>query len=199
VCGQVVDVNMMQSEGGAAGALHGAVAAGSLASTFTASQGLLLMIPNMYLLAGELMPTVFHVSARTISKHALSIFNDHSDVMACRQTGFAMVSSGSVQEVMDLGLVSHLSTLKSRIPFLHFFDGYRTSAEMSKIDVSGFIFPNPVFNIAVGKSLLGINESVSFYCYGKFLYRPQGLGLHFCHLRNPDHFDLTQTCYSIYS
>ena len=151
MCGQVVDVNMMQSEGGAAGALHGAVAAGSLASTFTASQGLLLMIPNMYLLAGELMPTVFHVSARTISKHALSIFNDHSDVMACRQTGFAMVSSGSVQEVMDLGLVSHLSTLKSRIPFLHFFDGYRTSAEMSKIDVSGFIFPTPVFNIAVGK------------------------------------------------
>jgi len=109
----------MQSEGGAAGALHGAVAAGSLASTFTASQGLLLMIPNMYLLAGELMPTVFHVSARTVSKHALSIFN--------------------VQEVLDLGLVSHLSTLKSRIPFLHFFDGYRTSAEMSKIDVSGFV------------------------------------------------------------
>jgi len=132
---------MMQSEGGAAGALHGAVAAGSLASTFTASQGLLLMIPNMYLLAGELMPTVFHVSARTISKHALSIFNDHSDVMACRQTGFAMVSSGSVQEVMDLGLLSHLSTVKSRIPFLHFFDGYRTSAEMSKIDVSGFSLP----------------------------------------------------------
>jgi len=127
---------MMQSEGGAAGALHGAVAAGSLTSTFTASQGLLLMIPNMYLLAGELMPTVFHVSARTVSKHALSIFNDHSDVMACRQTGFAMVSSGSVQEVLDLGLMSHLASLKSRIPFLHFFDGYRTSAEMSKVDVS---------------------------------------------------------------
>ena len=131
--GSVVDVNMMQSEGGAAGALHGAAAAGALSSTFTASQGLLLMIPNMYLLAGELMPTVFHVSARTVSKHALSIFNDHSDVMATRQTGFAMLSSGSVQEVMDLGVVAHMSSLKSRLPFLHFFDGYRTSAEMSKI------------------------------------------------------------------
>lgn len=135
ILGQVVDINMMQSEAGAAGALHGAVAAGTLASTFTASQGLLLMIPNMYLLAGELMPTVFHVSARTLSKHALSIFNDHSDVMACRQTGFAMMASSSVQEVMDLGLASHIATLKSRIPFLHFFDGYRTSAEMSKIQV----------------------------------------------------------------
>jgi len=135
ILGQTVDINMMQSEAGAAGALHGATAAGSLASTFTASQGLLLMIPNMYLLAGELMPAVFHVSARTVSKHALSIFNDHSDVMACRQTGFAMMASGSVQEVMDLGVASHISTLKSRIPFLHFFDGYRTSAEMSKIEV----------------------------------------------------------------
>ena len=133
VLGQCVDVNMMQSEGGAAGALHGAAAAGTLSSTFTASQGLLLMIPNMYLLAGELMPTVLHVSARTISKHALSIFNDHSDVMACRQTGFAFLSSCTVQEVMDLALVSHIATLKSRIPFLHFFDGYRTSAEVSKI------------------------------------------------------------------
>jgi homodimeric pyruvate:ferredoxin (flavodoxin) oxidoreductase len=133
ILGQIVDVNMMQSEGGAAGALHGAAAAGSLTSTFTASQGLLLMIPNMYLLAGELMPTVFHVSARTVSKHALSIFNDHSDVMATRQTGFAMMASSSVQEVMDLGIASHVSSLKSRLPFLHFFDGYRTSAEMSKI------------------------------------------------------------------
>lgn len=135
ILGQVVDVNMMQSEGGAAGALHGAAAAGSLTSTFTASQGLLLMIPNMYLLAGELMPTVFHVSARTVSKHALSIFNDHSDVMATRQTGFAMLCSSSVQEVMDLGMASHVASLKSRLPFLHFFDGYRTSAEMSKIKV----------------------------------------------------------------
>lgn len=135
ILGQVVDINMMQSEAGAAGALHGAAAAGTLTSTFTASQGLLLMIPNMYLLAGELVPTVFHVSARTVSKHALSIFNDHSDVMACRQTGFAMLASSSVQEVMDLGMASHVSSLKSRIPFMHFFDGYRTSAEMSKIEV----------------------------------------------------------------
>ena len=124
---------MMQSEGGAAGALHGAAAAGSVTSTFTASQGLLLMIPNMYLLAGELTPTVIHVSARTVSKHALSIFNDHSDVMATRQTGFAMLCSSTVQEVMDLGLASHVATLKSRLPFMHFFDGYRTSAEMNKI------------------------------------------------------------------
>lgn len=135
ILGQVVDVNMMQSEAGAAGALHGAAAAGSLTSTFTASQGLLLMIPNMYLLAGELVPTVFHVSARTVSKHALSIFNDHSDVMATRQTGFAMMCSSSVQEVMDLALASHVSSLKTRLPFMHFFDGYRTSAEMSKIKI----------------------------------------------------------------
>ena len=135
ILGQVVDVNMMQSEAGAAGALHGAAAAGTLTSTFTASQGLLLMIPNMYLLAGELMPTVFHVSARTVSKHALSIFNDHSDVMATRHTGFSMLCSSSVQEVMDMALVSHVSALKSRLPFMHFFDGYRTSAEMSKIRV----------------------------------------------------------------
>ncbi len=135
VQGQIVDVNMMQSEAGAAGALHGAAAAGAMSSTFTASQGLLLMIPNMYLLAGELMPTVFHVSARTVSKHALSIFNDHSDVMATRQTGFAMLCSSSVQEVMDLALASHIATIKGRIPFMHFFDGYRTSAEASKIRV----------------------------------------------------------------
>ena len=147
ILGQVVDVNMMQSEAGAAGALHGAAAAGSLTSTFTASQGLLLMIPNMYLLAGELMPTVLHVSARTVSKHALSIFNDHSDVMACRQTGFAMLCSSSVQEVMDMGLASHVAALKTRLPFMHFFDGYRTSAEMSKIAVIPYediakIFPH---------------------------------------------------------
>ena len=146
VLGSVVDVNMMQSEAGAAGALHGAAAAGALSSTFTASQGLLLMIPNMYLLAGELMPTVFHVSARTVSKHALSIFNDHSDVMATRQTGFAMLCSGSVQEVLDMGIASHIASLKSRIPFMHFFDGYRTSAEMSKIKLMSYndiaqIFP----------------------------------------------------------
>jgi len=130
-----VSVTVMQSEAGAAGAVHGSLMAGGLSSTFTASQGLLLMIPNMYLIAGELMPTVFHVSARTVAKHALSIFNDHSDVMACRQTGFAMLCSNSVQESMDLSLVSHLATLKSRIPFMHFFDGYRVSAQINKINV----------------------------------------------------------------
>eukprot|EP01059_Diplonema_ambulator_P020307 TRINITY_DN3404_c0_g1_i1.p1 TRINITY_DN3404_c0_g1~~TRINITY_DN3404_c0_g1_i1.p1 ORF type:complete len:1855 (+),score=788.42 TRINITY_DN3404_c0_g1_i1:131-5695(+) len=129
----VPTVSMMQSEGGAAGALHGCLTTGSLATTFTASQGLLLMIPNLYLIAGELMPCVIHVSARTIAKHSLSIFNDHSDVMACRQTGFAMLCSSSVQEVMDLSLVSHIATLKARVPFMHFFDGWRTSAGIQKI------------------------------------------------------------------
>jgi len=133
--GQIVDVSTMQSEAGAAGAVHGSLTGGALSTTFTASQGLLLMIPNLYLIAGELMPTVFHVSARSISKHALTIFNDHSDVMACRQTGWAQLCSSSVQEVMDMALVSHLSTLKSRIPFMHFFDGYRTSAEIKKVNV----------------------------------------------------------------
>lgn len=135
VFGQVLDVTTMQSEAGAAGSVHGALTAGGLSTTFTASQGLLLMIPNMYLIAGELMPTVFHVSARTVAKHALSIFNDHSDVMACRQTGFAMLCSNSPQEVMDLGLVAHLASMKSRVPFMHFFDGNRTSAEICKINV----------------------------------------------------------------
>lgn len=134
VFGERCEVTVMQSEGGAAGAVHGSLAAGGLSSTFTASQGLLLMIPNLYLIAGELMPTVFHVSARTVAKHALSIFNDHSDVMACRQTGFAMLCSHTVQEVMDLSLVAHLSTLKTRIPFMHFFDGYRVSAQINKIN-----------------------------------------------------------------
>ncbi|CAH1775312.1 unnamed protein product [Owenia fusiformis] len=142
---QPVHVNMMQSEGGAAGALHGAAAAGTLSSTFTASQGLLLMIPNMYLLAGELVPTVLHVSARTVSKHALSIFNDHSDVMACRQTGFAMLCSSSVQEIMDFGAVAHISSMKSRLPFMHFFDGYRTSAEVSKIKSIPYEELNKIF------------------------------------------------------
>ena len=135
VYGQPVRVTTMQSEGGAAGAVHGSLAAGGLSSTFTASQGLLLMVPNLYLIAGELMPTVFHVSARTVAKHALSIFNDHSDVMACRQTGFAQLCSHTVQECMDLSLVSHLATFKTRIPFMHFFDGYRTSAQINKINV----------------------------------------------------------------
>ncbi|MDR1940120.1 MAG: pyruvate:ferredoxin (flavodoxin) oxidoreductase [Clostridiales bacterium] len=124
----------LQSEAGAAGAVHGALSAGALTTTFTASQGLLLMIPNMYKISGELLPCVFHVSARALAAHALSIFGDHADVMACRQTGFAMLASNSVQEAMDLALVSHLATLKSKVPFLHFFDGFRTSHEVSKID-----------------------------------------------------------------
>ena len=133
--GQQLRLAEMQSEAGAAGAVHGSLTAGALTTTYTASQGLLLMIPNMYKIAGELLPTVFHVSARALAAHSLNIFGDHADVMACRQTGFAMVASNSVQEVMDLALVSHLSTLKSKVPFLHFFDGFRTSHEVSKIDV----------------------------------------------------------------
>ena len=132
--GQPLRLAEMESEGGAAGAVHGSLVAGALTTTYTASQGLLLMIPNMYKIAGELLPTVFHVSARALAAHALNIFGDHADVMACRQTGFAMLSSNSVQEVMDLALVAHLSTLKSSVPFLHFFDGFRTSHEVSKID-----------------------------------------------------------------
>ena len=125
----------MQSEAGAAGAVHGSASAGMLTTTFTASQGLLLMIPNMYKIAGELLPAVFHVSARALATHALSIFGDHSDVMATRQTGFALLASASVQEVMDLALVAHLSAIKASVPFLHFFDGFRTSHEIQKIDV----------------------------------------------------------------
>ncbi|MBQ3115934.1 MAG: pyruvate:ferredoxin (flavodoxin) oxidoreductase [Clostridia bacterium] len=132
--GQTLRLAEMQSEAGAAGAVHGSLTAGALTTTYTASQGLLLMIPNMYKIAGELLPTVFHVSARALAAHSLNIFGDHADVMACRQTGFAMIASNSVQEVMDLALVSHLSTLKTKVPFLHFFDGFRTSHEVSKID-----------------------------------------------------------------
>jgi len=132
--GQELRIAEMQSEGGAAGAVHGSLAAGALTTTYTASQGLLLMIPNMYKISGELLPTVFHVSARALAAHALNIFGDHSDVMACRQTGFAMLASNSVQEAMDLALVAHLSTLKAKVPFLHFFDGFRTSHEIDKID-----------------------------------------------------------------
>ena len=132
--GQKVRIAEMQSEAGAAGAVHGSLAAGALTTTFTASQGLLLMIPNMYKISGELMPCVFHVSARALAYHALNIFGDHSDVMSCRQTGFAMLSSNSVQEAHDMALVAHLSTLKSSVPFLHFFDGFRTSHEIQKFD-----------------------------------------------------------------
>lgn len=136
--GQEVKVVEMQSEGGAAGAVHGSLAAGALTTTYTASQGLLLMIPNMYKLAGEFLPGVFHVSARTLATHALCIFGDHSDVMATRQTGFALLCSGSVQEVMDLAGVAHLSSIKSGVPFLHFFDGFRTSHEVQKIESIGY-------------------------------------------------------------
>ena len=135
IFGQEVRVTELQSEGGASGAVHGSLAAGALTTTFTASQGLLLMIPNMYKIAGELLPGVFHVSARAVAGHALSIFGDHSDVMAARQTGFALLASGSVQEVMDLAAVAHLTAIKSRVPFVHFFDGFRTSHEIQKIEV----------------------------------------------------------------
>lgn len=134
IFGETVLVQELQSEAGAAGALHGALQAGALATTYTASQGLLLMIPNMYKISGELLPCVFHVSARTLATHALCIFGDHQDVMACRQTGFAMLAEGSVQEVMDLSGVAHLSTIKSRVPFINFFDGFRTSHEIQKIE-----------------------------------------------------------------
>ena len=134
IFGEVVTVQEMQSEGGAAGAVHGSLQAGALTTTYTASQGLLLMIPNMYKIAGELLPCVFHVTARTLASHTLCIFGDHQDVMACRQTGFAMLAEGSVQEVMDLSAVAHLSAIKGSLPFLNFFDGFRTSHEIQKIE-----------------------------------------------------------------
>ena len=138
IFGQTVEVVEMQSEAGAAGAVHGSLQAGALTTTFTASQGLLLMIPNMYKIAGELLPAVFHVSARALAAHALNIFGDHQDVMACRQTGFALLASGSVQETMDLAGVAHLAAIKGRVPFLHFFDGFRTSHEIQKIEVMDY-------------------------------------------------------------
>ncbi len=138
IFGQPVKVVEMQSEAGAAGAVHGSLGAGALTTTYTASQGLLLMIPNMYKMAGELLPSVIHVSARCVASHALNIFGDHSDVMACRQTGYAMLCSNSPQEVMDLGAVAHLAAIKGRVPFLHFFDGFRTSHEIEKIEVCDY-------------------------------------------------------------
>ncbi|MBE0655685.1 MAG: pyruvate:ferredoxin (flavodoxin) oxidoreductase, partial [Bacteroidales bacterium] len=132
--GEVVRVTEMQSEGGASGAVHGALQAGALTTTYTASQGLLLMIPNMYKISGELLPAVFHVSARSLASQALSIFGDHSDVMSARQTGFAFLATGSVQQIMDIAAVAHLSAIKSRIPFVHFFDGFRTSHEIQKVE-----------------------------------------------------------------
>src|SRR3984893_216223 len=134
IWGSVPHVAELQSEGGAAGAIHGALQTGSLTTTFTASQGLLLMIPNLYKIAGELTSTVFHVAARSIATQALSIFGDHSDVMAVRQTGWAMLASASVQEAQDLAIVAHAATLRARVPFMHFFDGFRTSHEVMKIE-----------------------------------------------------------------
>ena len=134
IWGTIPLVAEMQSEGGASGAVHGALQTGSMTTTFTASQGLLLMIPNMYKIAGELTSTVFHVSARSLATQALSIFGDHSDVMSVRSTGFALLASNSVQEVMDFALIAQAATLESRLPFLHFFDGFRTSAEVMKIE-----------------------------------------------------------------
>ena len=133
--GQSVQVVEMQSEGGAAGTVHGSLQSGALTTTYTASQGLLLMIPNMYKIAGELLPSVFHVSARTVSAQALNIFGDHSDVYACRQTGFAMLAETNVQEVMDLGAVAHLASIEGRVPFINFFDGFRTSHEIQKVAI----------------------------------------------------------------
>lgn len=135
IWGAVPQVTQLQSEGGAAGALHGALQAGALATTFTASQGLLLMIPNLYKIAGELTPCCIHVAARAIATHALSIFGDHSDVMAVRQTGFALLASGSVQEAQDLACIAQAATPESRVPFLHFFDGFRTPHDIAKVDV----------------------------------------------------------------
>ncbi|MBU0615020.1 MAG: pyruvate:ferredoxin (flavodoxin) oxidoreductase [Nanoarchaeota archaeon] len=136
--GETLDVIEMQSEGGASGAVHGALTAGALTTTFTASQGLMLMLPNMFKIAGEMLPTVFHVSARSLACQSLSIFGDHSDVMAVRGTGFAMIAAGSVQEVQDLAIVSHLATLESKIPFLNFFDGFRTSHEVQKVEITDY-------------------------------------------------------------
>jgi len=134
IFGEEVKLVEMQSEAGAAGAMHGALQSGTLASTYTASQGLLLMIPNMYKMSGELLPGVLHVSARSLAAQALSIFGDHSDVMSTRHTGFAMLATGSVQEIMDIAPIAHLAAIKSRIPFLHFFDGFRTSHEVQKVE-----------------------------------------------------------------
>ncbi|MCB0966658.1 MAG: pyruvate:ferredoxin (flavodoxin) oxidoreductase, partial [Ilumatobacter sp.] len=135
VWGGVPDIVEMQSEAGAAGTLHGALQAGSLATTFTASQGLLLMLPNMFKIAGELTPAVIHVAARAVATHALSIFGDHSDVMAARTTGWAMLASNSVQEAHDFAAVAHAATLRTRVPFLHFFDGFRTSHEINRVEL----------------------------------------------------------------
>jgi pyruvate-ferredoxin/flavodoxin oxidoreductase len=147
IFGNILKIKQMQSEAGAAGAVHGSLAAGALTTSFTASQGLLLKIPNMYKIAGELLPSVFHITARSLSAHALSIFGDHSDVMSARQTGFAMLASNSVQEAMDLALVAHLATIEASVPFMHFYDGFRTSHEIQKIDVIDYDDMASLFNM----------------------------------------------------
>src|SRR6478672_5723771 len=152
IWGVVPEIAEMQSEAGAAGAIHGALQAGALATTFTASQGLLLMIPNMYRIAGELTPFTMHVAARALATHALSIFCDHSDVMACRQTGFGLLASNSVQEAHDMAAVAHAASLLSRVPFLHFFDGFRTSHELAKIE-------EPLAEAARGRDARGPHTS----------------------------------------
>ena len=152
VFGSKVKVVEMQSEGGAAGTVHGAAEAGALAATYTASQGLLLMIPNIYKCVGELLPVVFHVSARSLATRSLAIFGDHQDVMACRQTGFALLCSNSVQEVADLGGVAHLTAIKTGIPFLHFFDGFRTSHEVNTVELLDYsVFDKLLDKEAVAK------------------------------------------------
>ncbi|MCI8284574.1 MAG: pyruvate:ferredoxin (flavodoxin) oxidoreductase [Firmicutes bacterium] len=175
IFGQEVKVVEMQSEGGAAGAVHGSLVSGALTTTYTASQGLLLMIPNMYKIAGELLPTVFHVSARAISTHTLSIFGDHSDVMATRQTGFAMLASASVQEIMDLASVAHLASIKASAPFLHFFDGFRTSHEVQKVELIDY---------SVYEKLIDMDAVNAFRQRGLSPEHPKTIGT----AQNPDVF-----------
>ena len=155
IWGNIPTVVEMQSEGGAAGAVHGSLQAGALTTTFTAAQGLLLKIPNMFKIAGELTPTVFNISARTLATHALSIFGDHSDVMSARTTGFAMLAADSVQQVLDFELIAQASTLKSRIPFLHFFDGFRTSHEEMKIE----LIPDEIIKSMIDEKLISDHRS----------------------------------------
>jgi pyruvate-ferredoxin/flavodoxin oxidoreductase len=163
--GKTVDVIEMQSEAGAAGAVHGSLSAGALTTTFTASQGLLLMIPNMHKIAGEMLPTVFHVSARSLAAQSLSIFGDHSDVMSVRNTGFALMAASSIQETMDLAVVSHLATLKGQVPFLNFFDGFRTSTKSRKSKKYPMRQSRKLLNLNIlknsGKGLSGLTSLFS--------------------------------------
>ena len=155
IFGSTVEVVEMQSEGGAAGAIHGALSGGALATTFTSSQGLLLMIPNMYKMAGELLPSVIHVAARTVATHALSIFGDHSDIYACRQTGYSMLCANNPQEALHFGAIAHLAAIKSHVPFMHFFDGFRTSHEIQKINLLDY---NDLKNLVDYKELKKFKE-----------------------------------------